>query len=301
MASAAARASVQRQRDFVILDVRGRSFKVLPELLQSRPSTLLAQLLDDISTDPSAPIFVDVDPDRFPHILDYYKYGEMFPPPTVSVPALLRDAAFLLLPAVVIVNGARCAVRGGAASRDDMRHDHVVARVLAKWPGFDAFFEATLLRLRVHFEEAAERSDEVGHNDYDEYADHKGFKMFLSLNDNTGLKTGWCDPSSVCNIQRAIVLQTKLQERGLLCEWASSSAGFEGFTIRLPRAQLPSAFGASGAVALDVGESEGALGGFPAEDPSGDAVVSGPFGLPADGLQDPIATALATGARPTTL
>lgn len=216
----------------VVFDVRGRLFKVLPELVRSQPSTLLAQLLDDVGTDTRSPIFVDANPDRFGHILDFYRYGEMFPPADLPVAALLHDAVFLMLPDAVRVNG-RIRRLSEINNQRVCTRDEVVAGVLARWPGFDAYLDATMARIRAHFEEAVRQSDKFGNNDYDEYADQDGFKMILRLNNNTGLKTGWFDPISVCNMQRASVLQVKLEEQGLLCDWVYSGDCFEGFAIRL--------------------------------------------------------------------
>ena len=63
--------------DKAVFNVGGRRFEVLSHLIQNRPSTLLASLLDDIGTDAAEPIYVEANPDRFAHILDWYRHGEM--------------------------------------------------------------------------------------------------------------------------------------------------------------------------------------------------------------------------------
>ncbi len=60
--------------DTVVFNVRGRMFEVLPELIRSKPTTMLAQLLEDVSTDVAEPMFIDANPGRFEHILDWYRY-----------------------------------------------------------------------------------------------------------------------------------------------------------------------------------------------------------------------------------
>jgi len=88
----------------VIFDVGGQHFKVLRQTVAARPDTLLATLIDDIGTDCGEPIFVDANPDRFGHILDWYRYGEMYAQEFV-IGALLRDAKFFLLPDIMRING----------------------------------------------------------------------------------------------------------------------------------------------------------------------------------------------------
>ncbi|CAE8693652.1 unnamed protein product [Polarella glacialis] len=61
--------------DTVVFNVGGRHFEILALVIQRRPSTLLANLLDDIGTDSSQHIFVDANPDRFQYIVDWYRYG----------------------------------------------------------------------------------------------------------------------------------------------------------------------------------------------------------------------------------
>ncbi|CAE8641873.1 unnamed protein product, partial [Polarella glacialis] len=89
----------------VVFNVGGRHFEILTHVIQRRPSTLLANLLDDIGTDSSQPIFVDASPDRFQHIVDWYRYGEMSLPSTCCKHALLRDARYFMLPDEVKMNG----------------------------------------------------------------------------------------------------------------------------------------------------------------------------------------------------
>jgi len=105
----------------VVFDVGGRLFRVLRQTIQTRPSALLASLVDDLGTDSSRPMFIDANPDRFSYILDWYRYGEMFIPNDSTIEAVLRDARFFFVagrdqnkwhvtcdPSNICLRGSRC-------------------------------------------------------------------------------------------------------------------------------------------------------------------------------------------------
>ncbi len=78
----------------VTFDVRGQLFKVLRQSVTQRPSTLLAQLVENMQGDEH--VFIDASAERFSHILDWYTYGEMFASSGISERAVLRDCCFFL-------------------------------------------------------------------------------------------------------------------------------------------------------------------------------------------------------------
>merc|ERR1719264_2475799 len=82
----------------VVFNVGGRHFEVLRQTIEARPATLLASLLEDIGTDSGRPIFVDANSDRFAHILEWYRHGEMHVAADCPVAGIICDARFFLLP-----------------------------------------------------------------------------------------------------------------------------------------------------------------------------------------------------------
>jgi len=137
----------------VTFDVRGQLFKVLPEFIKAQPNTFLAQLLSDIGTNCNVPIFVDANPKRFHHILDWYRYGQMFLPKGASINALLHDAMYFALPDVVEVNGIDRRLPQPRAAKEwtteetieldsqELRSE-LEAVVLEQWPEFGEVLEA---------------------------------------------------------------------------------------------------------------------------------------------------------------
>lgn len=144
----------------VVFNVRGRHFEVLPQLIRARGnSTLLATLLDDVSTDWAQPIFVDANPDRFSYILDWYRYGEMFLPDSCHVDALLKDARFLLLPEQLRINRDLRTTEPVRTASDlnDALHDIVLQR----WPTFRAYMKYIIDETESQTTTLGAKSDEV--------------------------------------------------------------------------------------------------------------------------------------------
>lgn len=77
-----------------LFNVGGQTFQVAAKLIRSKPETLLAKLFAK-ALDPTKVLHVPVDicPERFRILLDFYRYGEIWVPNTVATKAVLRDAA----------------------------------------------------------------------------------------------------------------------------------------------------------------------------------------------------------------
>mmetsp|Transcript_89156 Transcript_89156/g.277160 ORF Transcript_89156/g.277160 Transcript_89156/m.277160 type:complete len:298 (+) Transcript_89156:99-992(+) len=228
----------------VVFDVRGVPFKVLGQTILARPSTLLANLLDDIDSDASKPIFVDANPDRFNHILDWYQYGEMFVPAGCPIPAVLRDACFFLLPDAVKINGSSYAIR--PASADTVR-DATASVVIAAWPNFERYVEGLIRQVQDDLLRLAEtaadpreaESDrfEIGGHNLMLFGSEFGYKEFeLSKRhirrNSSGQNVaswGWTDPANVCSEQRLWILAAELEKRGFACELSSTNT--EGYPV----------------------------------------------------------------------
>ena len=77
-----------------LFNVGGQTFQVAAKLIRSKAETLPAKLLAK-AADPTRPLHVPVDicPERFRILLDWYRYGEIWVPNTVATKAVLRDAA----------------------------------------------------------------------------------------------------------------------------------------------------------------------------------------------------------------
>lgn len=95
----------------VVFTFGGQYFEALHQTILGRDSTLLANLVDDMSTDSSKLILVDANPDRFQCIFGWYCYGEMYLPDSISLEAVLRDAHFVLLLNIIRMNSAICSIR----------------------------------------------------------------------------------------------------------------------------------------------------------------------------------------------
>mmetsp|Transcript_49672 Transcript_49672/g.118313 ORF Transcript_49672/g.118313 Transcript_49672/m.118313 type:complete len:301 (+) Transcript_49672:116-1018(+) len=145
-------------RDTVVFNVGGCRFEVLKQVIKSRGSTLLGNLLDDISTDDSQPIFVDANPDRFTHIIDWYRFGEMHVPSHCPIEALLQDARYFMLPDVLKINGEVRTLRRSAVT--DV-HDDLRKAVLLRWPSFEAYVHSLSAQTKACVESLAAKSDEV--------------------------------------------------------------------------------------------------------------------------------------------
>jgi len=108
--------------------VGDRKFKILEQTINLKGQTLLSDLLNDPSrTDKAEPIYVEGDSERFRYILDWYRFGSIKLPSTVSVAEMKRECTFYGLPEDVTVqhehaghhvravHAARAAVRAAAS------------------------------------------------------------------------------------------------------------------------------------------------------------------------------------------
>lgn len=236
----------------VIFNVRGRHFELLPELIYSKPDTLLAQLMQDIGTVASKPVFVDANPDRFEHIIDWYRYGEMFPPQGLPIAALLRDASFFLLPHEVVIGGERHKLlpRGSAKEGKEGVHvageirDTYIASVLSKWHGFDDFFQARISEIRAAFDERSNSSDtaitdpnRLRTSSATELCD---FRVRIPILESVRpVRWAWQD---MHNLNRVCAFKYKLEESGFTCSFEPFTCSFEplhayrSLSVLLPRA-----------------------------------------------------------------
>jgi len=241
--------STQSSNDVVTFNVGGRHFEVLKLTIQRHPSTLLAQLLDDISTSKDEVLFVDANPDRFQYILDWYRHGAMFVR-TEWIPALLLDARYFLLPDCVKINGRKYDLQPPTLPCVQEIFDEQKAKVIAKWPSFKGYVK----RL------AEETMAKAMHSDHDSVIDlvkqkrgsvyfgrngSHGHTDLSSLGDNmcwhevqisgrrsieydsdsddspaagpVHFPSLWNDKDNVCNAARLQVLVQELQSLGFDC------------------------------------------------------------------------------------
>mmetsp|Transcript_99438 Transcript_99438/g.197035 ORF Transcript_99438/g.197035 Transcript_99438/m.197035 type:complete len:272 (+) Transcript_99438:111-926(+) len=212
----------------VVFDVGGRLFRVLRQTIQTRPSALLASLVDDLGTDSSRPMFIDANPDRFSYILDWYRYGEMFIPNDSTIEAVLRDARFFLLPDVIRINGMSHAIHPIFASE---AHDAMMTTVTSSWPSFEDHIRDICLDIKAHFEDLGANTSEPRHFDATscdkETLAHSTFppkeiqlSTLLYRNDCSWYR--WLDPGNVCNKERLWVLIAELERRGFDCTLPNS-------------------------------------------------------------------------------
>ena len=108
-------------------DVGGRHFKVMKLVLMRHPDTLLATMLNDISTVEDEVLYVDANPESFQHILDWYRYGEMHVK-TEYIPAILNDSRYFLLPDFVKINGRSHDLIPSCLSVDERMDQHNAER-----------------------------------------------------------------------------------------------------------------------------------------------------------------------------
>mmetsp|Transcript_18830 Transcript_18830/g.47252 ORF Transcript_18830/g.47252 Transcript_18830/m.47252 type:complete len:283 (+) Transcript_18830:95-943(+) len=233
------------------LDVGGQIFKVSAALLRSKPSTLLAQLIDGASganDEPRSappnggrPIFVDAAPERFTCILDWYRYGEIHVPRSLPVAAVLQDAKRFQLPHDIVVNGVSRSVGPNIAQK--VGRD-LMENVVRRWPGFAVYLTKLLDSIREHFQAVGEASGAkpgsaghqrpprtmaadqedagaggVGEEGEEEEEEAYDFPPFvLPLYD----ETGWVDKQHVCTAARARALALRIEERGYCCDFTEA-------------------------------------------------------------------------------
>eukprot|EP00927_Polykrikos_kofoidii_P040274 TRINITY_DN34463_c0_g1_i1.p1 TRINITY_DN34463_c0_g1~~TRINITY_DN34463_c0_g1_i1.p1 ORF type:complete len:286 (-),score=42.82 TRINITY_DN34463_c0_g1_i1:72-929(-) len=233
----------------VTFDVRGRHVKVLPELIQTHSNTLLAQLLDDIGTDYSEPIFVDANPDRFSHILDWYRYGCMFLHSGDSIDALLHDAAFFMLPEQVIVDGierqtlhARVAnnqetIRTTSAKLGAARlQQKFEVEVIKQWPEFQAVFEEKVQQIEKQLLTWASMPGEELHAIAKDFLRNNRCRApaleFRTLESCATIPVCWAGEGAggICSMERLRLLASKLTSAGYNCSlqggtWDTATLG----------------------------------------------------------------------------
>lgn len=82
----------------VAFRVDGERFEVLEQMIHAKGDTLLATLLDDPQHDAMPEICVEGNKQRFRYILDWYLYGSILLPHSISLAEMRRDCAFFQLP-----------------------------------------------------------------------------------------------------------------------------------------------------------------------------------------------------------
>eukprot|EP00928_Gymnodinium_smaydae_P068350 TRINITY_DN5145_c0_g1_i2.p1 TRINITY_DN5145_c0_g1~~TRINITY_DN5145_c0_g1_i2.p1 ORF type:complete len:301 (+),score=43.94 TRINITY_DN5145_c0_g1_i2:59-904(+) len=242
----------------VVFNVSGRHFEVLRQTIEARPSTLLAALLEDVGTDSKRPIFVDACPDRFGHILDWYRFGEMYvPEQQCPIQGLLREARFYLLPDIVRINGMSYSLRPGAANN---AFDVAEAAIVDQWPGFEKYVEQvlsetqkelkalgeqskTVKNLAAHQIALSQRNGQIPHDHFD--MDKLPKKSFIVASAHrSGHGYEWCDPENICNKERLQVMLAGLKKRGFDGEIVFASGDVQ---LRVGVGTTASAPGQSGA------------------------------------------------------
>jgi len=204
----------------VTFDVGGHHFKVLRKTIEARPDTLLASLVDDIGTDSSEPIFVDANPDRFGHILDWYRYNEMYVQEFI-VGAVLRDAKFFLLPDVVRVNGTSHVI---GSSQGGIVCEEVLMATKAEWPTCDQYVEDTIRELRQHFEnhlrDARQRFPTLGYTAENKLLDIFSTSLFPDKTIHVfdaAQRNPWLDSQNLSDFRRMWRLIAELRQKGFKC------------------------------------------------------------------------------------
>ena len=96
----------------VEFNVGGETFKVLEQTIRAKPDTLLCTMLDDpaCSGKPeksTEPVFVEANAKLFPFILDWYRYGTILIPSSMSLQQMRRECAFFQLPDAVSIKRDR--------------------------------------------------------------------------------------------------------------------------------------------------------------------------------------------------
>ena len=82
----------------VAFRVDGERFEILEQTIRAKGDTLLATLLDDPQRGHVFEIYVEGNKQRFRYILDWYRYGSILLPQSISLAEMKRDCAFFQLP-----------------------------------------------------------------------------------------------------------------------------------------------------------------------------------------------------------
>lgn len=221
------------QNGTVTFDVGGTLFKVLEQTIMAHPSTLLANMLEDIGTQPGKALFVDANPERFGLILDWYRYGEIYSHVDGLIPALLRDACFFLLPDVVTINGRSFTLRPPASNPCPAVkvREAMTSGITSAWPTFERYVNDLIKQVKDHYltlasTAATPRERDDGHEDAlaccreqlaSEVFPPKEF-VLSDWGSFTDSWVRWADPVNVCTRERLWVLITELESRGFECQ-----------------------------------------------------------------------------------
>mmetsp|Transcript_12271 Transcript_12271/g.28671 ORF Transcript_12271/g.28671 Transcript_12271/m.28671 type:complete len:247 (+) Transcript_12271:59-799(+) len=114
--------------DTVVVNVGGEKFEVLRQTIEAKPETLLCTLLHDpagastkehhgtASAATGVELFVEADPKRFRYILDWYRYGSICLPCSISVQEMRRECAYFQLPDDLKISRERPSPTEGVAA-----------------------------------------------------------------------------------------------------------------------------------------------------------------------------------------
>lgn len=232
--------------DTVIFNVGGRMFEVLRQTIDNYPSTLLPCLAGDIGTDLSSPVFVDANPDRFAHILDWYRYGQMFMPDGPEVQAMLRDARFYLLPDVITINGVSFHVGKDVPLRS---YDAVMKDVATSWPGFQEYLDRIVTEADQTVARAVQHSKFTQHDDGNCNKEDLTSVVFHSVPLTISMphigqfadasfprrEHFWNDETNICNKYRLQALIHELTKRGFVCSVQADQDGGLSLSVGLRR------------------------------------------------------------------
>jgi len=214
----------------VVFNVGGQRFEVLRQTIERHEDTLLACLVADLDTDASEPIFVDANPERFQHILDWYRYGEVFLASGCNSHAVLRDARFFLLPDEIVVNGVAHLVGTAAQAPPVAGFDVAMKGIADTWKTFESYVDQVVAQANKTWASTADDSNTVE----DAYRDYpKAFSDIKCLTHEVSLFSAgrWVDEQNVCNRHRLQLLVHELTRRGFECSLVNLSVG--GIVLRM--------------------------------------------------------------------
>jgi len=214
----------QRRPSTVVFNVGGRPFEVLRQTVSAHPSTLLATLAGLTRVEAAEPIFVDANPERFAHILDWYRYGEMFLPEGASLrEAVLRDARHFRLAEEVVINGVTYSVSSAAVVKE-LTHssfEAVMRRMATSWEGFEQYVERLAAEASRAWAAAVRTSATLqpalaaeALSDLETLGPHL---VNLASTEAVSGRTRWHDKKNVCNVYRLQLLMHELGRRGFAC------------------------------------------------------------------------------------
>lgn len=213
-----------RKSDTVVFNVGGKHFEVLRQTIERYPSTLLACLVDDVGTDVTAPIFVDANPERFAHIIDWYRYGEMFLPPGPTIEAVMRDVRYFLLPDEITINGMVHTIDTSPKVCLVPSFEAVMKGIAHSWDGFGTYVERLAADANRAWETAVETSKLM--------SEHAHFNWMGDLGQLTPYTVElalsfwkWTDEKNVCNPYRLQLLVHELSRCGFACRVQANSDG----------------------------------------------------------------------------